>query len=263
MNRIDKKFEQLKKEGKTALIPYLMAGFPTVDTSKKLVVALAEAGADIIEIGIPFSDPLADGATIQRASEVALSNGVTTDDVLSMVSDIRQKTDVPVVLMTYYNVILRYGLTRFAGDAVKAGVDGVILPDLPPEEALDWRRIAKKRGISSIFLVARTSTDERIKKVASASTGFIYCVSLLGVTGARAALSKGMAKFLSRVRSETAKPLAVGFGISNLKQAQEVAKIADGVIIGSALLSKIDQGKSKRQQIDSATRFIKSLKAAI
>lgn len=238
MNRIDKKFRELKKEGRAALIPYIMAGYPTLKASERTVKTLVEAGADLIEIGIPYSDPLADGITIQKAAEVALSQGVTTEDVFGLARKIRQSSDIPLILMTYYNTIFRFGLESFAQKAASSAVDGIISPDLPPEEGERWRKIARRFNLNTVFLLAPTSTDERIDKVASFSQGFIYCVSLTGVTGARKKLPPNLAQFLGRVRSKTDKPLAVGFGISTPEQAREVAKLSDGVIIGSALLNR-------------------------
>lgn len=266
MNRIDKKFKQLKREGRAALIPYIMAGYPTLKASEKAIRTLAEAGADLIEIGIPYSDPLADGATIQKASEVALSQGVTTEDVFQLLRRIRQHADIPLILMTYYNVIFRFGPESFACQAASSGADGVICPDLPPEEGATWQKIGRKHGLNTIFLLAPTSTDGRIGKVASLSQGFIYCVSLTGVTGARRKLPVNLAQFLTRVRARTGKPLAVGFGISTPEQAQEVAKLADGVIIGSALLNrqgvasfikKIRKALDANQRLDHRKRQIR------
>lgn len=252
MNRIDRKFRELKREGRTALIAYVMGGYPTLKISERIVGVLAEAGADLIEIGIPYSDPLSDGVTIQKASEVALSHGVTTEDVFELVKRIRQYSDVPLILMTYYNTIFRFGLESFARKAAASGADGVISPDLPLEEGVAWQKIGQKYGLNTIFLLAPTSTEERIDKVASQSQGFIYCVSLTGVTGARRKLPTNLSQFLAKVRSRTDKPLAVGFGISTAQQAREVAKSSDGVIIGSALLN--------RQRVAA---FIKEIRKAL
>lgn len=266
MNRIDKKFKQLKKEGRAALIPYVMAGYPTLKASERMVRTLSEAGADLIEIGIPYSDPLADGATIQKASEVALSHGVTTEDVFGLVKRIRQHSDIPLILMTYYNVIFRFGAESFARRAASSGADGVICPDLPPEEGATWQKVGRRYGLNTIFILSPTSTEERIEKVASLSRGFIYCVSLTGVTGAREKLPANLAQFLTRVRAKTDKPLAVGFGISTPEQARKVAKLADGVIIGSALLNrqgvtsfigKIRKALDANQRLDQRKRQIR------
>ncbi|MEW6188621.1 MAG: tryptophan synthase subunit alpha, partial [Actinomycetota bacterium] len=218
---------------------------------------------DIIEIGIPYSDPLADGTTIQKASVVALSQGIKTPQVLELISDLRRVTDTPFVIMTYYNVIYKYGLDVFAKAVAGVGVDGVIIPDLPPEEAHPWCSVAEANSIDTIFLLAPTSTEDRIRKVASACRGFIYCVSLTGVTGVREALSITLPHFISRVRVLTDKPLAVGFGISSPEHAREVAKIADGVIIGSALIDLIDKAKDERGQVASVMRFVKEIREAL
>ncbi|MDP3013523.1 MAG: tryptophan synthase subunit alpha, partial [Candidatus Subteraquimicrobiales bacterium] len=184
MDRISRKFEELREKNQKALIPYIMGGYPSYESCKKIVEVMALTGADIIEIGIPFSDPLADGPTIQRASQIALAQNVTTQDIFNLVRDLRKTIDIPIILMAYYNLFYKYGLEKFANGALEAGVDGVIIPDLPPEEASDWLNIAENK-LKTIFLIAPTSTDERIEKIASLSEGFIYCVSLTGVTGER------------------------------------------------------------------------------
>jgi len=263
MSKITAKFEQLKKEGRSALIPYITAGFPSLPTSQRLIRLLAEEGADIIEIGIPYSDPLADGLTIQRASMAALSQGVNTRQIIEMVRELRKEIETPLVLMTYYNTIYRYGQAEFARDAASAGVDGVIAPDLPPEEAESWQKIAQENSLDPIFLLAPTSSEERIEKVALSSRGFIYCVSLTGVTGARETLPSHLSDFVSRVRAKTEKPLAVGFGVSRPEQAREVARIADGVIIGSAIIDLIEKGKTEEEQIANVREFIREILKAI
>ncbi len=261
MNRLERKFAFLKSDGRSALIPYIMAGYPDDLATVTLITALAGAGADVIEIGIPFSDPLADGATIQKASEVALAGGVTTDKVLAFVREARCVTEVPLVVMTYYNIILRYGLKRFAAAATAAGADGVIIPDLPPEEAEAWKHVASEQDLSTVFLVAPTSSEERIRSVADASTGFVYCVSLAGVTGGRRELSDGLPGFIKRVKNMTSKPVAVGFGVSTPKQAGELSRLADGVIVGSALIDKMAAGGLEGAA--SAAEFVTELKAAM
>ncbi|MCL6471791.1 MAG: tryptophan synthase subunit alpha [Firmicutes bacterium] len=261
LNRIDELFIRLKKDNKTALMPYLMAGFPDIETSLNLLIAVAEAGADLVEFGIPYSDPLADGPTIQAAAERALRNNINTDIVFDLVKRAREKTDIPVVIMTYYNTIYRYGLERFANNAAGAGVDGVIVPDLPPEEAAPWREAAIKYSLATVMLAAPTSTDERLKKVTEASEGFVYCVSLTGVTGARANLPSNLTDFINRVKRVTDKPLAVGFGISRPEQAKQISQVADGVIIGSALVNLIaDTGA---RCIEAAKKYIFEIKASM
>jgi tryptophan synthase alpha chain len=259
LNRIDVTFAKLKKEGRAALITYVMAGYPRGFDPAVNIAAIAGAGADIIEVGIPFSDPLADGATIQKASEVALAGGMTTDMALGAVAKARRTTQVPIVVMTYYNIILHYGLERFASAASEAGVDGAIIPDLPPEEAGDWRKAATRHGLNTIFLVAPTSSEERVRRVVQASTGFVYCVSLTGVTGGRAELAPGLPAFIESVKEAADKPVAVGFGVSTADQAGKLSRLADGVIVGSALIDKMAGGGTKG--LNLARAFVAELKA--
>ncbi len=241
MNRIEKTFKELKALNKKAFIPYIMAGDPSVEKTKELVLVLEECGADIIELGVPFTDPLADGPTIQRAAERALKGGVTLKVVLALVKDLRTKTRVPLVLMTYYNPVFKYGEERFVKDAKDAGVDGVIIPDLPPDEAGELIKTAKKAGLATIFLLAPTSTEDRIKKVAAASRGFIYYVSMTGITGSQILLDGSIGKSINNIRKITDKPVAVGFGISTPEEARAVSGISDGVIVGSAIVRKIQE----------------------
>ena len=238
MNRIEKVFKKLKAQNKKAFIPYIMAGDPSIEKTKEIVLMFEECGADIVELGVPFTDPLADGPTIQRAAERALKNGVTLKKVIALVKDLRQKTKIPLVLMTYYNPVFKYGEERFIADAKDAGVDGVIIPDLPPDEAGEFTRLAKNAAIASIFLLAPTSTEDRIKKVARASTGFIYYVSITGITGAQLLLDGSIEKSINGIRRITDKPVAVGFGVSTPDEAKAVAGVSDGVIIGSAIVKK-------------------------
>lgn len=260
-NPIDALFEKLRAEKRAALMPYLMAGYPDVETSLKVLVAAGQAGADLIEFGIPYSDPLADGPTIQAAAETALKGKIDTDVVFELVKRARDEIQTPIVIMTYYNTVYRYGLERFAKNAAEAGVNGAITPDLPPEEAGPWKEAAARHGLATVMLAAPTSTDERLKRVAGASEGFVYCVSLTGVTGARANLSANLADFIRRIRDVTDKPLAVGFGISRPEQAKEVASIADGVIIGSALVSLI--GKSGAGCVKAVEAYIAGIREAM
>ncbi|MCG2709994.1 MAG: tryptophan synthase subunit alpha [Thermodesulfovibrionales bacterium] len=245
MNRIEKVFKKLKAQNKKAFIPYIMAGDPSIEKTKEIVIMFEECGADIAELGVPFTDPLADGPTIQRAAERALKNGVTLKKVIAIVKDLRQKTKIPLVLMTYYNPVFKYGEKRFIADAKDAGVDGVIIPDLPPDEAGEFTRLAKNAAVASIFLLAPTSTDERIKKVARASTGFIYYVSITGITGAQLLLDGSIEKSINGIRKISDKPVAVGFGISMPDEAEAVAGISDGVVIGSAIVKKAQASLDK------------------
>jgi len=256
MSRITETFKELKKTGRKALIPYIMSGDPSLDQTEKFIIDLEKSGADIIELGVPFSDPLADGPTIQRAAETSLSKGTTLKKVLASVRSIRKQTDIPLILMTYFNPVFKYGTERFVKDAVDAGVDGVIIPDLIPDEAGDYLKLARAKGLDTIFLLAPTSTEERIKKVAKASTGFIYLVSITGITGSRLSVGSDMKKTLSAIRNMTNKPVAVGFGISTPADASAVAAFADGVIVGSAIVKLIDKGKNIKH-------FVHNLRKAI
>jgi tryptophan synthase alpha chain len=241
MSRIAAVFQQA---GHKALIPYITTGYPDTETTLKAVSILAENGADIIELGIPFSDPLADGATIQESSYQALLQGVNTDTCLEIARQARKQTSVPLVFMTYYNPVLQYGLEKFCQASVKSGIDGLIVPDLPPEEGTQLEAVARKQGLDLIYLLAPTSTPERIKMVAEKSSGYIYLVSVAGVTGARCNLPPDLATFIGRVRRIARQPLCVGFGISTPEQAGQIGKLADGVIIGSKLIQLIKEDKS-------------------
>ncbi len=240
-SRITKTFKRLKKEGKKAFIPYIMAGDPSLERTKDIVLLFEECGADIVELGVPFSDPLADGPTIQRASERALKNGVTLRKVISHVKDLRQTTRIPIVLMTYYNPVFKYGEENFIKDSKDAGVDGVIVPDLPPDEAEDFIQQSRKAAIDTIFLLAPTSTEDRIKKVAKTSSGFIYYVSITGITGASLLLDGSMEELILKIRKYTDRPIAVGFGVSTPVEASAVAKVSDGVIVGSAIIKRLHE----------------------
>jgi len=256
MSRIDRTFADLKKRGRKALIPYIMAGDPTLERTKKYVLDLESAGADIIELGVPFSDPLADGPTIQQAAERSLNKGTTLKKVLNLVKEIRKNSDVPLILMTYFNPVFKFGLESFVRDAVRKGVDGVIIPDLIPDEAGDFVKLAKQHGLNTIFLLAPTSTGDRINKVSQVSSGFIYYVSITGITGSKLTTGKTMKDTLKAIQKRVKQPVAVGFGISNAREAKEVAKLADGVIIGSAIVKLIHQKKSIKN-------FIKDIRKAI
>jgi tryptophan synthase alpha chain len=264
MSRIKNTFNRLKKKNETALIPYIMAGDPDLAASKTLILEMEKAGCDIIELGAPFSDPLADGPTIQQAAIRSLRNGTTVSDVLHLVADVRKESKIPLILMTYYNLIFKYGEERFVTDAVAAGLDGIILPDLPPEEAGTLIPAAKKAGLDMIFLVAPTSTPERIKLVTKLSQGFVYYVSLTGVTGARAGVQSSVQDSLQKIKEVTDKPVAVGFGISSADQAAQVAGWgADGVIVGSALVKIIEEQSGSPELFSKTTAFVKALKQGV
>ena len=264
-NRIDRKFKELKAKRQKAFIAYITTGDPSLAMTAKLVQSLEKSGVDIIELGIPFSDPLADGPTIQAASMRALRRRITLKKAFGMVRKLRPKTGIPIAFMTYYNPILRYGLNRFIDDCKRSGVDGVIVPDLPYEEAGELVRLGLRKEIATINLVAPTSTVKRIREIAKRSTGFIYYVSLTGVTGARKKLSQELKGRLKTVRSlKLNKPVCVGFGISTPGQAKEVAKISDGVIVGSAIVKIIETNlKNEKALLLRVERFAKSLGNAI
>ena len=256
-SRIANTFRKLQKEGKKAFIPYVMAGDPSLEMTKDIVLLFEECGADIVELGVPFSDPLADGPTIQRASERALQNGVTLRKVISHVRILRNHTQIPIVLMTYFNPVFKYGLEHFVRDARDAGVNGVIIPDLPPDEAGDFIKLSRKADLDTIFLLAPTSTDDRIKKVQRASSGFIYYVSITGITGSALLLDGSMDIVISKIKRYTEKPVAVGFGVSKPEEASAVSRIADGVIIGSAIVKRI------RESSGDLRNYLASLREAI
>ncbi|MFC1807759.1 tryptophan synthase subunit alpha [Candidatus Omnitrophota bacterium] len=260
MNRIDKKFNELKREKKKAFIAYICAGDPDIDITKTLVLELDKAGVDIIELGVPFSDPLADGPTIQRASQRALKRKITIADILSLVKSLRGMTDIPLILMTYYNPVHYYGVKKFVKDAKASGVDGVIIPDLIPEEADELISVSRPLDFSTIFLAAPTSSKERIKLIAKKSRGFIYYVSLTGVTGARKSLPEDVRAHVKEIKKITDKPICIGFGVSSPKQIRELAKFSDGVIVGSAIISKIENLLNNRSLITkNVAKYVKSL----
>ncbi|MBF0215461.1 MAG: tryptophan synthase subunit alpha [Candidatus Omnitrophica bacterium] len=241
MNRIDLTFERLRKEGKKAYIPYVTAGDPDMAVSEKIIRSLALSGADIIEIGIPFSDPIADGPTIQRAVTRSLSGGCTVKKVMFMARRLRKSILAPFVFMTYYNIIFNHGVEKFVKDSIANGVDGVIVPDLPLEESKELADISRKAGFSLVALAAPTTSPERFKKISSMAGGFIYYVSLTGVTGAKAAEAAEIGRKVRGLKKVTDKPVCVGFGVSGPALAREIAASADGVIVGSALIKLIEK----------------------
>jgi tryptophan synthase alpha chain len=237
MSRLESVFKQKNHK---ALIACVTVGYPNIEATLKVVPLLAESGCDIVELGIPFSDPMADGATIQRASFKALENGVTTSLCLDIAKKLSKKTPIPLVFMTYFNPIYQYGLEKFCHDCVASGIDGLIVPELPPEEGDELGNLAGKSGVDLIYFLAPTSVEERIKMVANKARGFIYLVSIAGVTGARNELPPDLGKFISRVKQLAKQPVCVGFGISTPEQAARIAQTADGVIIGSKLIQLLE-----------------------
>jgi len=259
MNRIEAKFKELKKRKKTALIPFITAGDPNLKTTEALVLEMERRGADIIELGVPFSDPIADGPTIQEADIRSLRHKTSLNDVLKLVKDLRKKTKVSLVLMTYYNLLYNYGIERFVTQAKRSGVDGVIAADLPIEEASELRRYARKSNLDTIFLASPTSPSQRLKLIAKESRGFIYYVSLTGVTGARKELAKNLIFSLERLKRLTNKPIAVGFGISKSEHIREIKRYTDGVVVGSAIISVIEKNLKNKDMVKKVGDFVERL----
>ncbi len=267
--RISKTFAALRASGELGIVAYITAGDPSLDATLKFVLALAQAGADVIELGIPFSDPLADGPTIQRASERALKSHTTLAQVIDLIRRIRQSSEVPLVLFSYYNPVLQMGLENFATAAATASADGVLITDLTPEESTDYRRILAAHNLDTIFLGAPTSTDERLAKIAAASSGFLYLISRTGVTGAKDALPDDLPALLRRARKVTELPIAVGFGISLPGHVSVLGGLADAAVVGSALVAEIEYATAANPtsaNIDAAATAlaarIRSLKGA-
>ena len=241
MSRIGESLARRRAQGRTAFIPFLTAGDPSVDHTVEAAVALEAAGADVLELGVPFSDPLADGPVIQRSSERALARGVTLETVLDVVRRIRERSALPLLLFSYFNPLLQRGLERLATEAADAGVDGVLVTDLPPEEGEEWVRAARAAGLDTVFLAAPTSPPERLKRVAEASRGFVYAISRTGVTGERRAVSDEARPLVERLRALTQVPVALGFGLSSPEQVAEAAAVADAVVVGSALVRFLEE----------------------
>jgi len=262
VSRIETRFAELSHQGEGALVAFLVAGHPDRQASASALAAVADAGADVIELGIPFSDPLADGPVIQAASQQALSAGMTPQRVLDLVAGFRRTGPTPIVLMTCYNPIWQFGVARFAAEGRAAGVDGVIVTDLPPEEAADWIDAARANQLDTIFLLAPTSSAERVKMVAEVATGFVYCVSRMGVTGARAELPPDLRELVGRIRGRTRKPVAVGFGVSRPEHVAQVCGVADGAVVGSALVSLLHRIAEAADRDQAVGRFVEELKAA-
>lgn len=264
MNRIDALFKDLRKKRRKALIVYIAAGDPGVSATERFIHELEGCGVDLIELGIPFSDPLADGPTIQRASERALSGGANVRSILAMVRRARKKGALlPIVFMTYYNIVLHYGIKKFINDAKGAGADGVIIPDLPPEEGKAFIEESRKKDFAAIFLASPTSTKERLRAIAKTTRGFLYYVSLTGTTGTRARLPGEVAKKVKAIKRLTKKPVCVGFGISGPRQARKISRFSDGVIIGSAVIEVIEKNLGKSDLHKKVINFVKSIEKAV
>jgi tryptophan synthase alpha chain len=262
MTRIEQKFKQLLSEGRKAFIPYLTAGDPDITTTRDLILALERAGADIIELGVPFSDPIADGPVIQRATERALANHVSLGDTLKLAREIRQRSQIPLLLFSYFNPLLRYGLEKLAVDAASAGFDGILAIDMTIEESERYVDAVSKAGLNTVFLAAPTSSEERLRKIAAASTGFLYAVSRTGVTGERQELSSDLRQFLTKLREYSRCPVAVGFGISQPEHVQAVWREADGAVVGSAIVREIENNIGRSDLVQRVADFSARLKGS-
>jgi tryptophan synthase alpha chain len=260
MTRIEKRFAQLKSEGRKAFIPYITAGDPTLELTEQLVLALDKAGADVIELGVPFSDPIADGPVIQRATERGLKAGVTLTKILGLARNVREKSAVPLLLFSYYNPLLNHGLEQLAKDAAAAGFDGVLASDLTVEESSAFVRAMHGAGLNTVFLVAPTSSSERMKKIAEVSTGFLYAVSRTGVTGEQQQLAGDLKEFLRALRRCTQSPVVVGFGISRPEHVKAVWEEADGAAVGSSIVKEIEQHIGRPDIVEKVAAFAAWLK---
>jgi tryptophan synthase alpha chain len=261
--RISKRFAELRASGELGIVAYITAGDPSFDATLRFVLALSDAGADVIELGVPFSDPLADGPTIQRASERALKAGATLAKVLDLVREVRKFSEVPLVLFSYYNPVFQIGLENFASTAAKFGADGVLITDLTLEESIEYRRILAAHKLDTVFLGAPTSTDERLEKIAACTSGFLYLISRTGVTGAKDALPDDLPAFLRRARSLTQLPLAVGFGISLPGHVSMLGGLADAAVIGSSLVSEIESATANDNSPAAIDRAASALAARV
>jgi tryptophan synthase alpha chain len=262
VNRIDERLYSLQKTGQKALITFITAGDPDPETTGELVVAMERAGADIVELGIPYSDPLADGPVIQRASARALKAGIKIDRIMDIVKSVRKTSDIPLVYLVYYNSVFRYGPERFTGEAREAGVDGLIIPDLPVEERREMADIVSSRGMHLIPLVAPTS-HERIKNIVEGAGGFVYCISTKGVTGVREEIETDIKAYMEEVSRYTALPRALGFGISGPDMAKRFRDYCEGVIVGSAIVRLIEQGKDRRRMLSNVCEFVSRIKEVL
>jgi tryptophan synthase alpha chain len=263
MGRIEKKFSELNKKGEKALVVYLTAGYPDLATSRDLILALDAAGADVLELGVPFSDPTADGPAIQKASQEALQKGTTLARVLSLVRELRSSTDMPMVLFSYYNPIFAFGNQRFAREAAEAGTDGVLVVDLPLEEAAELKKHTDPAGLDFISLVAPTTGADRVKKIVEGASGFIYYISLTGVTGEGKPPLEEIREKVSQIKHDTELPVVAGFGISSPMEAREIAAGADGIVVGSAFIRLIGQHPDRQRMTESVGAFAQELKKAI
>jgi tryptophan synthase alpha chain len=263
MSRIERKFSALKTKGEKALICFLTAGDPSLEKTREIILGMEAAGVDCVEIGVPFSDPTADGPIIQAASQRALKNNATLAAILKMIESIRKTSEIPIVLFGYYNPILSYGTERFATKAKEAGVDGILVVDLPPEEAAELRQFTDPQGIDFISLIAPTTSIERVRKIAAHATGFLYYISVTGVTGTARPQIAEVKKDVERIRKVTQLPLAIGFGISTPEQAKEIAPYADGIVVGSAIVKMIEENSRKEDLVSVVSQYAREMKKAI
>lgn len=259
MNRIDQTFGNLKKQGKKAFVAYITAGDPTLDISKRLMQQMQDCGVNLLELGIPFSDPLADGAVNQKAAERALKAGTSVKKIMAAIRDLRKTSQIPVILFTYLNPILKYGLESFSIDARKSGVDGVLILDMPPEEGGEVGQLFQKQNIHLIYLIAPTSTPERIKTITEHTAGFIYYVSRMGVTGVQDKIQENIPDRVNLIQQRTSLPIVVGFGISKPDHVKQISRIADGVVVGSAIVQKIDHHQNDSDIVETVSKFIRQL----
>ena len=262
MTRISTKFEELRREGRKAFIPYITAGDPDLATTESLLLALADAGADVIELGVPFSDPMADGPVIQRASERALKRPIGVADILPVVERVRERSEVPILLFTYFNPLMQFPAADVGAELKRAGIDGVLATDLIPEEAADFVAGMRRADLDMVFLVALTSTDERIKLIAEHSSGFIYVIARTGVTGMRENIWPEVRKLVERVRRHSNLPVAVGFGISKPEHVRDVWSYADGAVVGTRLVLEIENNLGTPQLVDNVARLARELREA-
>ena len=260
MNRIEKKFQELKRKKRRAFITFITAGYPNLAVTRRLVFSFSRIGVDIIELGVPFSDPMADGPLIQESSQIALKNKVYLKDILKLVKGVRKDNNTPICLMTYYNPIFCFGEAKFLKAAYNCGVDGIIIPDLPPEEGRPFIKLANKYKLDVICFISPTTSRQRIKYISAVAKGFIYYVSLTGVTGPRKNLPFDITTHLKTIKRLTKKPLCVGFGVSTPQQVKQIYRIADGVIVGSAIIGKIKENLNRPDLIERVSRFVASLK---
>ena len=263
MSRIGKTFERLRAERQKALIAYIMAGDPSLERTGEFVLTLEQSGADIVELGVPFSDPIADGPVIQRAGQRALKEKTSLRDILKLIGDLRLKTEIPLVLMSYTNPVFKFGLEDFIHEAVSVGVDGIILPDLPPEEGETFMSMAEKQDLDVILLAAPTTHRTRMAWIVRCTQGFLYYVSLTGITGASLHGLQEIKSRVTQIQRMTTKPIAIGFGISTPEQATSLAQVADGIIVGSAIVKLIEENMDQPDLLMTVGNFVKSLKRAL